>query len=119
MATLFLAISRRLGLPQPPAPLTRSVPALTSGHFHPERVYLPRPEVLAQVDVDGLLGPLGPQWDSPPLPQVIPAPNFPHEDVFWTHMHTPWSLPTLPIEFQFVNSERFYYVATLGNCSCH
>ncbi|CDI98613.1 exostosin 3 [Echinococcus multilocularis] len=109
IATLFLAISRRLSLPQPPAPLTRSVPALTSGHFHPERVYLPRPEVLAQVDVDGLLGPLGPQWDSPPMPQALPTPSFPHIDILWTHSHSPWSPPPLPIEFQFVNTVNTMY----------
>ncbi|VDM18583.1 unnamed protein product [Hydatigera taeniaeformis] len=108
MATMFLAISRRLGLPQPPAPLTKSIPAFTSGRFHPDRVYLPRPEVLAQVDVDGLLGPLGPQWDSPPMPQVVPIPSFPNADVFWTHLHTPWGLPPLPVEFQFLNTVNKY-----------
>ncbi|KAM7535456.1 hypothetical protein Aperf_G00000096652 [Anoplocephala perfoliata] len=105
LATIFLTLSRRLGLPQPPAPLTRSTPALVSGRLQPERVYQPRPEVLAQVDVDGLLGPLGPRWDSPAQPSfmLLSSAISSRVDPFWTHTNTPWSSPFLPTEFQFVN----------------
>uniref|UniRef100_A0A5K3G201 Glyco_transf_64 domain-containing protein n=1 Tax=Mesocestoides corti TaxID=53468 RepID=A0A5K3G201_MESCO len=101
LATLFLALSRRLGLPQPPAPVTKSVPAFRSGSFHPERFYKPRAQVLSQVDVDGLLGPLGPQWDSPPAVQSV----FTHSslaDPFWRHPSTPFTTQPLPTEFQFI-----------------
>ncbi|VDO06460.1 unnamed protein product [Rodentolepis nana] len=106
LATIFLTLSGRLGLPQPPAPLYRSAPALSSGRFQPERLYQPRPEVLAQVDVDGLLGPIGPKWDSPPQSSFGPflaALGSLKIDQFWTHINTPWSSPLLPTEFQFIN----------------
>ena len=113
IATLFLTLSRRIGLPQPPAPQTRSVPALSSGRFHPERLYHPRLEVLVQVDVDGLMGPLGPQWDSPPCSPPVLLPYPAHIDNFWTHSCTPWSRP-LPSEFQFVDGEANFVILFLS-----
>ncbi|VDL44699.1 unnamed protein product [Hymenolepis diminuta] len=106
LATIFLTLSGRLGLPQPPAPLSRSLPALSSGRLQPERLYQPRPEVLAQVDVDGLLGPIGPEWNSPAQSLFGPfltGAGSAKVDPFWTHANTPWSSPLLPTEFQFIN----------------
>lgn len=106
MATIFLTLSGRLGLPQPPAPLFQSLPALSSGRLQPERLYQPRSEVLAQVDVDGLLGPIGPKWDSPAQSLFGPfltGVGSAKVDPFWTHANTPWSSPLLPTEFQFIN----------------
>ncbi len=107
LATLFLALSRRLGLPQPPAPVISSVPALLTGGFHPATVYEPRSEVLTQVDVDDLLGPQGPQCDSPTMKHSSLQLGFEHApevDPFWRHVNTPWKTALLPSEFQFLGN---------------
>lgn len=116
LATIFLALSRRMGLPQPPAPLAPSQPILLTGGLQPSSdagaTYLPRREVLAQVDVDDFLGPLGPPMDSPlfaqsSLSQFVYDRHRQHDlvDPFWSHSSTPWDLPLLPTEFQFLATD--------------
>ncbi|VDL99428.1 unnamed protein product [Schistocephalus solidus] len=134
LGTIFLALSRRLGLRQPPAPLLPSEPALlrppanasslqatTTLTFYPSYFYEPRPSVLAQMDVDDLLGPTGPQRDSPSsaslqyavggdLPSLV-------ADPFFSHASTPWA-PFLPSEMQFSQGQKFDFRPinhTVGN----
>ncbi|VDK31911.1 unnamed protein product, partial [Dibothriocephalus latus] len=64
LATIFLTLSRRLGLRQPPVPLRPAEPALIlplgnassqtakTLTFYPSYFYEPRPSVLVQMDVD-------------------------------------------------------------------
>nr|VZI13850.1 unnamed protein product [Spirometra erinaceieuropaei] len=121
LGTIFLALSRRLGLRQPPAPLRPSEPALILSPdnssqvsatltFYPSYFYEPRPSVLAQMDVDDLLGPTGPQRDSPWRGSMwydggsdLPSPVA---DPFFSHASTPWD-PFLPSELQFARDQKF------------
>lgn len=107
LATLLLGLSRRLGLHPPSVPQTKAEPAFAmlpsnSSSFHPTLFYPPRAGVLAQVDVDDLLGPMGPTKEESTINTVnyFPSEIFPLLDPFWRHSNTPWDA-FLPTEFQF------------------
>ncbi|VDQ08369.1 unnamed protein product [Trichobilharzia regenti] len=62
LTTLLLAVSRRLGFPQPPAPYYPSKPAYRE--FTPPKQYPVHKENNIQADLDDFLGPTGPQQSS-------------------------------------------------------
>ncbi|CAH8559449.1 unnamed protein product [Dicrocoelium dendriticum] len=107
LASLFLAISRRLGLPQPPSPEWNASPAFRSASFTPEKVYQVPPESTFQSDLDDFLGPIGPQHDSPRFSGNYTSPGGSARlavvssmgdaestiDPFWLHPSLPWDVP--------------------------
>ncbi|KAF8563448.1 hypothetical protein P879_08264 [Paragonimus westermani] len=104
IASLFLAVSRRLGFPQPPAPEWISIPAFRSGHFEPDNLYQVSREATFQTDLDDFLGPVGPQQSSTRFPDNYTGPGgAAHMAVvsstvdadiiinpFWTYPSVPW-----------------------------
>ncbi|CAL8106894.1 unnamed protein product [Calicophoron daubneyi] len=63
--SLLLAVSRRLGYPQPPAQYWPATPAYGGRIFKPPRVYPVPRESTYQADLDDFIGPIGPELNSP------------------------------------------------------
>ncbi|KAH8852898.1 Exostosin-3 [Schistosoma japonicum] len=112
LTTLLLAVSRRLGFPQPPAPQWVSLPAY--GEFQPPKQYPIHKENNLQVDLDDFLGPIGPQQSSisyqsnytglggsARLAIVSVHSDSNMANPFWLFPSTPWE-PSLPSDAPFV-----------------
>nr|CAH8830039.1 unnamed protein product [Trichobilharzia regenti] len=111
LTTLLLAVSRRLGFPQPPAPYYPSKPAYRE--FTPPKQYPVHKENNIQADLDDFLGPTGPQQSSISYQSNYTGPggsahfarvSF-HDDAnivnpFWLFPSTPWE-PVLPSDAAF------------------
>ncbi|VDP79759.1 unnamed protein product [Echinostoma caproni] len=104
--SLLLAVGRRLGLPQPPAPAWSSRPAFSHSDFSPSKYYQVPAQSTYQTDLDDFLGPVGPTQPSlrfqanftDPggaahlgLVSVDGADRIIHP--FWSYPSTPWDVP--------------------------
>ncbi|THD19090.1 hypothetical protein D915_010226 [Fasciola hepatica] len=104
--SLFLAISRRLGLPQPPAPAWTARPAFSQTAFSPPKYYQVSVQSTYQTDLDDFLGPVGPTQSSAHfrgnftepggaahlgLVALGAADRIVHP--FWLYPSTPWDVP--------------------------
>ncbi|CAH8459488.1 unnamed protein product [Schistosoma rodhaini] len=113
LTTLLLAVSRRLGFPQPPAPQWSSLPVYKE--FQPPKQYPIHKENNFQVDLDDFLGPIGPQQSSLSYQSNYTGPGGSARlasvsfyggisDVvnpLWLFPSTPWE-PPLPSDAAFV-----------------
>ena len=109
----MLAVSRRLGFPQPPAPQWSSLPVYKE--FQPPKQYPIHKENNFQVDLDDFLGPIGPQQSSISYQSNYTGPGGSARlasvsfyggisDVvnpLWLFPSTPWE-PPLPSDAAFV-----------------
>lgn len=112
----MLAVSRRLGFPQPPAPHWSSLPAYKE--FHPPKQYPIHKENNFQVDLDDFLGPVGPQQSSISYQSNYTGPGGSARlasvssyggisdmvNPLWLFPSTPWE-PPLPSDAAFVPCE--------------
>ncbi|CAI2723675.1 unnamed protein product [Schistosoma spindalis] len=113
LTTLLLAVSRRLGFPQPPAPHWSSLPAYKE--FQPPKQYSIHKENNFQVDLDDFLGPVGPQQSSISYQSNYTGPGGSARlasvsfyggisdmvNPLWLFPSTPWE-PPLPSDAAFV-----------------
>lgn len=104
--SLFLAISRRLSLTQPPAPAWVARPAFSQSEFRPHKFYQVSAQSTYQTDLDDFLGPVGPTQPSPRFRANFTEPGGASHlglvaiddgdrivDPFWLYPSTPWDVP--------------------------